>query len=102
MKITFNRLTSFYGGITKFKVIINGSLVNKLKNGGTFVYEADDIKTIRVAGGMSMEAVDIPVLPEYKDIQIILALDMGSMKSEIKASVIQDGEMLGQYKYAKK
>ncbi|MBN2539898.1 MAG: hypothetical protein JXB08_00075 [Bacilli bacterium] len=97
MKITFVRKKSLYGFAVKMKIWINGEVVYKLKNGETYVYKSEQVKSIRVGSHALIKSLDIPFVNAQEELEIKLNFNLGLIMSGITAVVSANQTILGVY-----
>lgn len=96
MKITFCRRKGYIGSLVGFSVRINGSEVQCLYPGETFVYEGNPKDTIEVSGSLT-KTTFIPVADLQEENNIYLQYAMGFWFYPIQAIVYSKDKLIGVY-----
>jgi hypothetical protein len=97
MKIRFQRVKGLYGFAVSMKIIINGEIIYKLKNGEVFEYEAENVESILIKTHRFINDVSIPVENLEDSIDILLQYQYGMCKNATQAIVSGNGKLIGVY-----
>lgn len=97
MKIRFQRVKSFLGFKVSMKIIVNGEVVYRLKNGEVFNFETNDLQSLTIKTHRFIFDLDIPV-DEFKDnVDILLQYQFGLCKNSTQAICSENGKLIGVY-----
>ena len=97
MKIRFQRVKSSLGFGVAMKIIINGEVVYKLKNGEIFEYENDKIDTILIKTHRFIIDLEIPTDQLKESVDILLQYQYGLCRNSTQAIVSEQGRLIGVY-----
>ncbi|MDY0011181.1 MAG: hypothetical protein RBR96_05530 [Candidatus Izemoplasmatales bacterium] len=97
MKLRFQRVKSFIGFSLLMKVIIDGEIVYKLKNGEVFEFEKDKIDSIVIKTHRFVFDLEIPVDKIKESADILLDYQLGICRNTTQAIVSENGQLIGVY-----
>jgi len=97
MKIRFQRVKGTLGFAVSMKIIINGEVIYKLKNGEVFEFEAENVESILIKTHRFINDVSIPVENLEDTTDILLQYQYGFCKNSTQAIVSGNGKLIGVY-----
>ncbi len=97
MKLRFQRVKSFIGFSLSMKIIIDGELVYKLKNGEVFEYEKDKIDSLLIKTHRFIFDLEIPLDLIEENADILLDYQLGLCRNITQAIVSENGRLIGVY-----
>ncbi|HQN74477.1 MAG TPA: hypothetical protein PK160_00365 [Bacillota bacterium] len=90
MKLRFQRVKSFIGFSLSMKIIIDGELVYKLKNGEVFEYEKDKIDSLLIKTHRFIFDLEIPLDLIEENADILLDYQLGLCRNITQSAVFRD------------